>query len=208
MTPAKPKTLKDSILEETLEKPLESVAFLEKYHKSALKVKELKESVSNWGQVLTVVSVLSISFSSLNLMYQYNDSTISEGANPKLQSAATDELVEEIIMADGSLDLQAMSNALSCVMWGLVAAKARYATSLITSKDHVEVGKMVKTVGSLLMCTLMFCGVKLVNDNKIIEQSSDFFNQKFDEIAENIDLEEFTLPSFHLQDSLVEEEPE
>lgn len=100
-------------------------------------------------------------------------------------------------------------------MWGLVAAKARYATSLVTSKDHIEVGKMVKSVGSLLLCTLLFCGVKLVNDNKIIEQSSDFFSQKFDEIAEdiqenfdfdNLSLNDFTLPSIHLQDAHEEEQ--
>jgi len=100
-------------------------------------------------------------------------------------------------------------------MWGLVAAKARYATQLVTSKDHVEVAKMVKSVGSLLLCTFLFCGAKLINDNKIIEQSSDFFTQKFDEITEdiqenfdfdNFSLEDITLPSIHLQDAHEEEE--
>lgn len=100
--------MKDHILEETLEKPSESVAFLEKYHKSALKVKELKEGVSKWGQVLSVVSVLSISLSAWNLADTLNPANVSENSTPtipKLQSAATDDLVEEIVMADGSLDL-------------------------------------------------------------------------------------------------------
>lgn len=213
MTPKKPKTLKDHILEETLEKPSESVAFLEKYHKSALKVKELKEGVSMWGQVLTVVAVFSVSLNAWNLMDNTPGNDVSESANPRLTSAATDELVEEIVMADGSLDLQAISSALSCVMWGLVAAKARYATSLVTSKDHIEVGKMVKSIGSLLLCTFLFCGTKLINDNKIIEQSSDFFQQKLDDFAEQIEetfdmetvsLDDFSFP-IHLQDSNEEE---
>jgi hypothetical protein len=105
VTPKKPKTLKDHILEETLEKPSESVAFLEKYHKSALKVKELKEGVSTWGQVLTVVAVFSVSLNAWNLMENTPGNDVSESANPRLTSAATDELVEEIVMADGSLDL-------------------------------------------------------------------------------------------------------
>jgi hypothetical protein len=98
-------------------------------------------------------------------------------------------------------------------MWGLVAAKARYATSLVTSKDHIEVGKMVKSIGSLLLCTFLFCGTKLINDNKIIEQSSDFFQQKLDDFAEQIEetfdmetvsLDDFSFP-IHLQDSNEEE---
>jgi len=107
VTPKKPKTLKDHILEETLEKPSESVAFLEKYHKSALKIKELKESVGMWGQVLSCVSIFSLSYAAWNMFENYNNvnDSIAEGSNPRLQSAATDALVEEIVMSDGSIDL-------------------------------------------------------------------------------------------------------
>lgn len=82
-------------------------------------------------------------------------------------------------------------------MWGMMIAKAKYAAQLVQSKDHIEVGKMVKSVGSLLLCAAVFCMAKLINDNSILEKTNDFFTEKIDSVVETIedyvDLENFSV---------------
>jgi len=77
---------------EDLEKPIESVAFLELYHKSALKVEKLHQGIRKLTYTYGVIAVFFFVVSGFAFLYSSNEETKLQSQRPNLRAGTLEDI--------------------------------------------------------------------------------------------------------------------
>lgn len=147
--PAQPvkKTARDVIEEHQLDSPANSQEFAKYYQNHAKKVKAAKSCLSTVSTLLMVVSLTALFFCLMSFM------TPKQAGNAHRLKASNGP-------AEGNAEMQTMLTAISSMLWGLVAAKAKQGMAASKSSKSTSVGSMMKSVSSLTMLIVMGSLVK------------------------------------------------
>ncbi|CDW79411.1 UNKNOWN [Stylonychia lemnae] len=143
---------------ESLDKPINSLPFLEKYHQSARNVERLAQTVKNasygvgmLGGVCFVLAGFCLLGNSAIHNSQMTQNSSANAAHPKLQSGMLDSGIQsEIIDSEtGEFNVKALSGTFSMIIWGMIMAKAKSGYTAAISKDHTQVQSQYKNVLTL-----------------------------------------------------------
>eukprot|EP00347_Sterkiella_histriomuscorum_P006588 403352195 len=162
-TPVQSKVEQIKQIAENLDTPINSLPFLEKYHKSALKVEKLSQTVKSMSWGVGIIGVICFACAVLTFMsnlasqstYAMNQQQSNSG-KMKLQSGIFEEVASELASGKlidektGEFDMKAASGTISMIVWGLIVAKAKAGQVAAVSKDHVVVKSQYKNAAILV----------------------------------------------------------
>jgi len=139
-----------------LQRPAESIAFLEYYRKHLQKVKEGSDRLRRASVIAAFLGLAALSYA----IYSYMTEPIVVSSHSKrLQASQAD-----FLNSNGSIDTSSALNGMSVFVWGLVLAKANQGLSAASSKDSSVVGGTMKKAFTLIFMIVLGSVLKLGAD--------------------------------------------
>jgi hypothetical protein len=147
----KEKTVQEQIIEEAqdLEKPTESVAFLNYMMKHTEKVDTLQKRLTSFSKTLLGAGVLVAGYAAF--MYMTTETAVAAPQQHKLGASR-----ESSVEAESSV-----FNGISVLIWSMVAAKAKTGLSAATKGETKSVGDALKQAGALILMIAVASGLNI-----------------------------------------------
>ena len=148
----KSKTVQEQIVEEAqdLEKPTESVAFLNYMMKHTEKVDGLQKRLVSFSNALLCAGVLVAGYTA----FAYMTTETAIAATPHKLGASRESSVP--VSAESS-----MFNGISVLIWSMVAAKAKTGLSAASKGETKSVGDALKQAGALILMIAVASGLNI-----------------------------------------------
>lgn len=142
---ASPSTAKELVHAADLEKPSESIKFLEYFQAHAKKVERFRGQLVSWSKVLFVVGLAAFGYGAFQMLTTKEAHVYGKG---KLGAGK-----------DSSSDPMSVAfNSMSVMVWGLIAAKAKTGLNAAQDKDATSVSQAFSRVISMsLLIVLATC---------------------------------------------------
>ena len=148
----KASTASEIIEAEGLEAPSESVEFAQYMHNHMGKTAKAKSTLSKISKVTMVIAIGSLAYVCFTLM-----TTMKFGSGPK---SSTGHARLRATMEEDDNSMSMTLNALSVMVWGMVAAKAKAGMNAANSDDHTTVKGMLKKATNLILMIVFASFVK------------------------------------------------
>lgn len=147
----KPKTVKEQILEEaeSLEKPADSVEFLQYMMKHAEKVEQLQTRLQTFSKGLLGAGVLVAGYAA---MCYFTATSQADSSKGRLQASHGAQVEES---------MSSTFNGLSVVIWSMIAAKAKTGLNAASSGEAKSVGQSLKNAGALILMIALASGFNI-----------------------------------------------
>lgn len=135
--------------------PKDSLPFLEKFHRSALKVETLSKTMHTASKALGVVSGVCFAYALGSLFLGALTPSAGSFASPqkmRLQAGMMEDIGKQLDNAHlvdettGQMDFKAITGLLSTISWAIFMAKAKAGTVAAVSKQHSTVKQQLVNV--------------------------------------------------------------
>lgn len=164
---SKKEHMKKMIEEENLDRPQDSVEFLQYVQKHQTKVENHRGRVHKLSKVMMVVGICGMGYMAYKHMthssgrhHQNRDHHYS--GNGHRLGASNEASVED----DGQT---AMFKAMSFAIWGLIVSKAKSGLEAATKTDEKSVGSIVKRIGTFTALIVVASVCQLMSQPKSVE---------------------------------------
>lgn len=145
---------KHALLAEELDTPCQSLAFLELYHKSALKVENFSKSLQKASYYLGAFAAFCFCWA----LYSFMSQSAKQAAN------------HHSLKSDGSdATFSTTASSLSMLIWGVVMAKVKSGFGAASSKDHETVKSVFTKVVGMTVLIGIATFAKLNSENHYVE---------------------------------------